>query len=844
MSNHRSHIVGAALTVASLMIVASASQAQWVSFANETAARMPVGPGLNTATTSTGDLEEKDYAWGDVDQDGDIDLVCVRKQPFTTTGRKPNVLFMNEGIKQGHAMNGVLVDRTAQFISATLVTETWDDPQVPGGALPDQGFLTWTNDRDVTLADVNNDGWLDIITAPALSNGTPKWIGHPRIYMNLRNDANGDWQGFRHEPARIPQMHPTVHPAFCAVAAGDVTGDGFVDLYFIDYSSSVGVGFDFNNKLLINRGATQPGFFDDSGTANMSANGLSTGFGASGGIADFNNDGVLDAFKQSAGSITVQHNNPLNPGVFPDAGLVSPNGGATYFMSAGDLNSDGRMDLITSQDSEDVYFLNTGNAPNGNANFVGHTFQPSGVSNGFGSHNIAVDLNNDSWNDVLIADVDVDIPGCGGRLKIYRNLGNAPNVTLQEQAIGGLNNSFANMGGTYHTAPFDINGDGWVDLVIGRCNGTSIWMNVPPSGIAFTYPDGLPGFITPNQIHTFDVQLTGISGAQIVPGSGQMFVSVNGGPFVQSPMTSLGGNLYSASLPAVDCTSRVRFYFSGQLTAGPTLFDPPSAPAESYLTLAALGTAITMDDTIEGDVSQWTISNGPGLTAGTWEPADPNATYFNAALAAPEDDATQSAEAVRAFVTLNGLAGGLAGASDIDGGATSLVSPVIDLAGADATITYSRWFFASLSGNSLTTEVSNNNGASWVPVDSVTSTITDGTLTVWESHSFVVGAYVAPTDQVRVRFIANGPNPSAIVEAAIDNLRVQKVLCTPACVADITGDSTVNVNDLLAVITSWGPCTNPNNCPADISPVGPPMGDDQVNVNDLLSVITAWGACP
>jgi hypothetical protein len=126
----------------------------------------------------------------------------------------------------------------------------------------------------------------------------------------------------------------------------------------------------------------------------------------------------------------------------------------------------------------------------------------------------------------------------------------------------------------------------------------------------------------------------------------------------------------------------------------------------------------------------------------------------------------------------------------------------------------------------------------------VTSTTTDGALTVWQSHSFVVGAYVAPTDQVRVRFIANGPHPNAIVEAGIDNLRVQKVLCTAACVADITGDSTVNVNDLLAVVTSWGPCANPNDCPADISPVGPPMGDDQVNVNDLLAVITAWGSCP
>jgi len=73
------------------------------------------------------------------------------------------------------------------------------------------------------------------------------------------------------------------------------------------------------------------------------------------------------------------------------------------------------------------------------------------------------------------------------------------------------------------------------------------------------------------------------------------------------------------------------------------------------------------------------------------------------------------------------------------------------------------------------------------------------------------------------------------------------------CVADLAppgsppgtpaGDGTVNVDDLLAVINAWGPCTNPTpgNCPADIAPVG---GNDLVNVDDLLAVINAWGACP
>ena len=64
----------------------------------------------------------------------------------------------------------------------------------------------------------------------------------------------------------------------------------------------------------------------------------------------------------------------------------------------------------------------------------------------------------------------------------------------------------------------------------------------------------------------------------------------------------------------------------------------------------------------------------------------------------------------------------------------------------------------------------------------------------------------------------------------------------PICEADITGNSTVNVEDLLAVIGAWGPCANPRDCAADIAPA--PSGDDIVNVQDLLAVIGAWGACP
>lgn len=64
----------------------------------------------------------------------------------------------------------------------------------------------------------------------------------------------------------------------------------------------------------------------------------------------------------------------------------------------------------------------------------------------------------------------------------------------------------------------------------------------------------------------------------------------------------------------------------------------------------------------------------------------------------------------------------------------------------------------------------------------------------------------------------------------------------PECFADITGNSTVDIDDLLAVISAWGACpAPPTACDADIAPPG---GNGSVNIDDLLVVINGWGACP
>jgi plastocyanin len=56
-----------------------------------------------------------------------------------------------------------------------------------------------------------------------------------------------------------------------------------------------------------------------------------------------------------------------------------------------------------------------------------------------------------------------------------------------------------------------------------------------------------------------------------------------------------------------------------------------------------------------------------------------------------------------------------------------------------------------------------------------------------------------------------------------------------ACPGDVDDSGDVGFTDLLAVLSSWGPCPG---CPEDID------DDDTVGFTDLLAVLSSWGPCP
>ena len=432
---------------------------EWVSY-RRVDARMSVAP---TAVSSTND--EVDFAWADLDRDGWTDLVAVRKEPVSTPGKRTNMLFMNE--------SGILVNRTVQFAS---------NSDVPG----DLGFLTPTNDRDVEIVDVDGDGWLDVVTAPTYSDGDPKHIGHPRVYMNLGNSGLGAWAGLRHEDSRIPQMltagGASGQPSFCSVGSGDVDGDGDADLYFGDYDR--GSQWDYNDRLLINDGT---GVFTDETFARLSPAMTDASFRMATEIVDLTMDGFGDLVADQQGLVQACYKT-LTPGFYTIR--EEPYSGAAYHVSTGDLNNDGRPDLLISDDASDRVRYNLSTDAFGRAVFgpaMNFTFL-SGGDDGFGGTNLIADLDGDGWADALISDVDVDISGCSRRLHIYHNPGGSVGAQIQlveerQQASGGWlgvkGMQTGDLSGSYDIAVFDIDNDGHNDIINGRCAGTFVWMNSP-----------------------------------------------------------------------------------------------------------------------------------------------------------------------------------------------------------------------------------------------------------------------------------------------------------------------------------------------------------------------------
>jgi hypothetical protein len=421
------------LFLSGLLLCTTTVSAQWLDWLNDTENR------LELVTVANSDDEEKDVFAGDLNNDGWPDMVVVRKEPFSLPSEPPksDLLLINQ--------LGVMVDQTELYAPEFISNPTFA--------------------RDVYIEDFDSDGWLDVIVANTFSQ-------QPIFYKNLGNDINGNWLGLADETAsRFPLLNED-NILFCAVWGGDVTGDGHKDIYFVNYRVNGGGGT-AKDYLLINNGA---GVFTNESQARL-GNLRNSAFGTAVQLHDMDNDGDLDIIKVS----TLYSVSPWNDmgtlllfndgnGNFVNWQNLTPSA-APYMFEVADFNLDGNNDLYIVDDSQDYTIIVNSYTANTSLSYTKNILPYSSTS-GFGGNVHAADLDLDGDMDIGVSDVDVDIPPCvsGRRFALFRNDG------------GTFSNPYGNIAyewatNSYDFAFIDINQDGLLDFISGKCSGYGLFMS-------------------------------------------------------------------------------------------------------------------------------------------------------------------------------------------------------------------------------------------------------------------------------------------------------------------------------------------------------------------------------
>ena len=240
--------------------------------------------------------------------------------------------------------------------------------------------------------------------------------------------------------------------------------------------------------------------------------------------------------------------------------------------------------------------------------------------------------------------------------------------------------------------------------------------------------------------------------------------------------------------------------------------------------------------------SSWQIGSSTDLaSAGVWERAIPNPTYEDDnQIVQPNEDHTDFGN--YCYMTENSTNPDNETQSDVDGGATTLFSPVFDLSMYEqALVSYWKWYTNNLGNNPGTdywkVDVSNDEGLSWISLEN-----TNSSNNFWKFKQFLISDYVTLTDKIQFRFIAEDifndgdvGSGGSLVEAALDDFRISIFENDNQCsLGDINQDALVNVVDivLLVNIIISDESVDDYLCSSDFNE------DNLINIQDIILLVS------
>ena len=345
----------------------------------------------------------------------------------------------------------------------------------------------------VTVADVNGDGYPDLVMANACVSYSSCNSQDAGSVSVLLGKGDGTFQtGVTYGSGGITAS---------SVAAADVNGDGKPDILVANW---IGSGNGVVGVLLGNGDGTfqTPVAYDAGGYITFSV-----------AVADLNGDGKPDiAVANFTGTVGVLLGN--GDGTFQTAVTYSPGGSGPHSVAAADLNGDGHLDLVVANQNQGQIGAVSVLLGKGDGTFLSPVSYSSGGYWTFSA--VIADVNHDGFPDVIVSNICASINpngtcNSGGELSVLLGNGDgtfqtpvayytccgAPNSSVAVADLNGdgnpdiaVLNAFAesvflgNGDGTFQSpvsygngqrdgvsmAVADVNRDGRPDLLIGECH--------------------------------------------------------------------------------------------------------------------------------------------------------------------------------------------------------------------------------------------------------------------------------------------------------------------------------------------------------------------------------------
>ena len=340
---------------------------------------------VSTASSSEG----SGLHWGDLDNDGDLDAIITGSvSAKLMINNSAGVSFTSNSISGMSGRQGALLD-----IDNDGDLDFWYNSEKlyenSGSAFFNNqgnfGFYEPSNNENAIAADVNHDGWCDLVM---FSGNNKNWIGFNQADIPIMLDGSDDSSYGLNDYGDYGNGD--------MASSGDVNNDGYLD-FFYNYS---------NGKLFLS---------DGDGTYTHSNQGISivTGNSDKMGTAwgDYDNDGDLDLFVPRYDNGYAGYLWRNDGGAFTDvtttAGVTSTAGQRSACW--GDYDNDGDLDLyvVTHGGAANILYENQSDG----TFVVGCSGTAAG---GDGHDGVFIDYDNDG-------DLDIAVTQAGGANTLLRN---------------------------------------------------------------------------------------------------------------------------------------------------------------------------------------------------------------------------------------------------------------------------------------------------------------------------------------------------------------------------------------------------------------------------------------